>query len=63
MENTDQLTLSAFPIIEDSYKKDVLNTVHHLAVGFDSKSANAELCDPAAIIYVILELADLGWIF
>ena len=63
MENTDQLTFFAFPIIEDSYEKDVLSTVHHLAVGFDSKSANAEVRDPAAAIYVIPELTDLGWVF
>ena len=59
MENTDQLIFSAFPIIEDSYEKGVLNTVHHLAVGFDSKSANTEVRDLTAAVYIIPELADL----
>lgn len=53
----------ALPIIEDSYKEDVLNSFYHLAVGFDSKSANAEVHDHAAAVYVIPELAYLGRIF
>jgi len=53
----------ALPIIEDSYKEDVLNSFHHLAVGFDSKSANAEVHDHAAAVCVIPELADLGRVF
>jgi len=63
MEGTDQLTFSALPIIEDSYEEDVLNTVHDLAVGFGSKSANTEVHDPAAAVYAIPELADLGRVF
>ena len=63
MESTDQLTFSALPIIEDSYEEDVLTTVHHLDVGFDSKSANAEVYDHAAAVCVIPELADLGRVF
>lgn len=63
MDSADELTFSSLPIMEDTYQDEVLTNGHHLAAGFDPTPTNGEVRNPAADIYAIPELADLGRVF
>jgi len=52
IESVEPLTFSTLPIVEEI-----------LANGFDSKSSNVEVHDPAAAVYSIPELAEFGRVF
>mmetsp|Transcript_17789 Transcript_17789/g.38435 ORF Transcript_17789/g.38435 Transcript_17789/m.38435 type:complete len:939 (+) Transcript_17789:125-2941(+) len=52
IESVEPLAFSTLPIVEEI-----------LANGFDSKSSNVEVHDPAAAVYSIPELAEFGRVF
>jgi len=63
IESDEQLTFSALPVVEDLVGDNDLTASHNMMNGFDSKPADVEVSDPAAAVYAIPELAELGIVF
>lgn len=59
IESADPITFSSLPFVEEMNDDGGLTT----DITFDSKPANLDVRDPAAVIYAIPELADFGRVF